>query len=85
MKSGYDEICREASNMGVDFVLFGHTHLPTLEYIKKGRIRGVERDLVLFNPGALSDIFNGSFGNLSISENGFLFSHGSYNNLIKKQ
>lgn len=85
VKSGYDEICREESNMGADFVLFGHTHLPTLEYINKGSIRGVERDLVLFNPGALSDMFNGSFGNLSISENRFLFSHGSYNNLIKKQ
>ena len=85
VKSGYEEICREASNQGADFVLFGHTHLPMLKYIEKGSIRGVEKDLVLFNPGSLSLMFEGSFGNLSISENGYLFSHGQYNNLIKKQ
>ena len=84
VKSGYDEICREASNRGADIVLFGHTHLPMLEYIKKGSIRGVERDLVLFNPGSLGDMFEGSFGNLSISENGFLLSHGKYRNITKQ-
>ena len=84
VKSGYEEICREASNQGADIVLFGHTHLATLEYIKKGSIRGVESDLVLFNPGSLASMFDGSFGNLSINENGFLFSHGRYYNIIKK-
>ena len=85
VKSGYDEICREASKREVDIVLFGHTHLPTLEYIKKGSIRGVERDLVLFNPGSLGDMFEGSFGNLSISDNGFLLSHGKYHNITKNK
>ena len=85
VKGGYDEICREASNHGADFVLFGHTHIPLLEYIKKGSIRGVDRDLVLFNPGSLGEMFDGTFGNLSISENGFLFSHGKYRNIIEKQ
>ena len=84
VKCGYDEICREASNQGADIVLFGHTHLPMLEYIKKGSIRGVERDMVLFNPGSLGDMFDGSFGNLSITDNGFLLSHGKYHNITKK-
>ena len=85
VKSGYDEICREASRQGADFVLFGHTHLPTLEYIKKGSVRGVDRDLVLFNPGSLASMLDGRFGNLSIGENGFLFSHGEYYNIIQKK
>ncbi len=84
VKYGYDEICCEASRQGADIVLFGHTHLPTLEYIEKGSIRGVDRDLTLFNPGSLGDMFDGSFGNLSIGENGFLLSHGKYRNLIKE-
>ena len=56
-----------------------------LEYIEKGSIRGVDRDLVLFNPGSLGEIFNGSFGNLSVSDNGFLFSHGEYRNIAKSK
>ena len=85
VKNGYEGICREASSRGADMVLFGHTHLPMLEYIKKGSIRGVERDLVLFNPGSLGDMFDGSFGNLSITDNGFLLSHGKYHNIIKNK
>lgn len=84
VKYGYEEICREASRIGADMVLFGHTHTPLLEYIKKGSIWGVDRDLVLFNPGSLGEMFDGSFGNLSINENGFLFSHGKYRNIIDK-
>ena len=82
VKESKDEICREASRLGADMVMFGHTHTPFLEYIKKGSIRGVDRDLTLFNPGALSG-YDGYFGNLSISESGFLFSHGKYSNIIK--
>lgn len=66
-------------------MLFGHTHLPALEYIKKGSIRDLDRDLVLFNPGSLASMFDGKFGNLSIGENGFLFSHGEYYNIIQKK
>lgn len=75
VKYGYGELLREASAQEADIVLFGHTHIPTLEYIEKGGARGVERDTVLFNPGALGS-FDGSFGNLSIGEDGFLLSHG---------
>lgn len=77
------EICREASRLGADIVLFGHTHVPRLEYIKKGTIYGVDRDLTLFNPGALG-AYDGSFGNLSLSDDGFLLSHGRYANIMKK-
>ena len=82
VKSTRDELCREASRLGADIVLFGHTHVPLLEYIEKGSIRGVERDLTLFNPGSL-DGYDGMFGNLSFSENGFLLSHGRYQNITK--
>ena len=85
VKSGYQEICREASGQGADIVLFGHTHLPLLEYIEKGTIRGVDRNLVLFNPGSLGGMLDASFGNLSISENDFLLSHGKYHNIIKNK
>lgn len=83
IKYDREELCRAAADMGADIVLFGHTHVPTLEYIKKGSVRGVDKDLVLFNPGSLGD-YEGSFGNLSLSDNGFLLSHGKYHNIVKK-
>ena len=84
VKRSRDELCREASRIGADIVLFGHTHVPTLEYIEKGSVRGIEKDIVLFNPGSLGESFEGSFGNLSITDNRFLLSHGQYINIIKK-
>lgn len=83
VKMGYDELCREASRLGADIVMFGHTHIPTLEYIEKGSVRGVEKNLVLFNPGSLGELFLGSFGNLSLNDNDFLLSHGQYHNIEK--
>jgi len=80
VKSTRDELCREASRLCADIALFGHTHAPCLEYIKKGSIRGLERDIALFNPGSLGD-YEGSFGNLSVSDNGFLLSHGKYHSI----
>lgn len=85
VKSGIDELCREAARQDADIVLFGHTHIPMLEYIEKGSIRGVEKQIVLFNPGSLGEMFDGSFGNLSIGENGFLLSHGKYCNIVKNK
>ena len=82
VKETKDEICRMASIAGADIVMFGHTHTPFLEYIKKGSIRGVDKDLTLFNPGALSG-YDGYFGNLSVSKNGFLLSHGKYSDILK--
>ena len=46
----------------------------------KESVRGVDRDITVFNPGSLGD-FEGSFGNLSVSDNGFLLSHGKYHNI----
>ncbi len=83
VKHGYDELCREASRQGADIALFGHTHRPTIEYIKKESVRGVEKDMVIFNPGSLGDS-SGSFGNLSISGGEFLLSHGKYSNILDK-
>ena len=83
VKSTREELCREACRHGADIALFGHTHAPTLEYIEKGSARGVDRDLVIFNPGSLGD-FDGSFGNLSVGEDGFLLSHGKYSNITRK-
>ena len=80
VKSTREELYREASRLGADIALFGHTHAPTLEYIEKGSVRGVDRDITVFNPGSLGD-FEGSFGNLSVSDNGFLLSHGKYHNI----
>jgi putative phosphoesterase len=84
VKYGRDELIREALRQGADIALFGHTHVPTLEYIEGGSVRGADRELVLFNPGSLGD-FEGSFGNLSLSDNAFLLSHGKYHNIKKKQ
>lgn len=80
VKSTREELYREASRLGADIALFGHTHAPCLEYIEKGSVRGVDRDITVFNPGSLGD-FEGSFGNLSVSDNGFLLSHGKYHNI----
>ncbi len=80
VKSTRDELCREASRLCADIALFGHTHAPCLEYIKKGSVRRLERDIALFNPGSLGD-YEGSFGNLSVSDNGFLLSHGKYHSI----
>ena len=85
VKSGYDELCREAARLDADIVMFGHTHIPTLEYIEKGSIRGVDKKLVLFNPGSLGGLFEGSFGNLSLSGDEFLLSHGKYQNILTQK
>ena len=84
VKYNRDELCRAAAVENADIAIFGHTHMPTLEYIEKGSIRGVDKDLVLFNPGSLGD-FDGSFGNLSFSNNTFMLSHGKYHNIINNK
>ena len=55
VKSTYDLIRQEGLNQGVDMVVFGHTHTPYLE----------EKEVILFNPGALKD---GFYGVLDIEE-----------------
>ena len=36
---------------------------------------------VTFNPGSLGAYSRATFGNLSLSDNGFLLSHGEYDNI----
>lgn len=61
-----------------DIALFGHTHMPLEEYITNERMPSLAKPIAVFNPGSLGE---GSFGNLSLSENGFLLSHGSMSNI----
>lgn len=49
VKSTYDLIRQEGFRQEVDMVVFGHTHTPYLE----------EKEVTLFNPGALKDGFYG--------------------------
>ena len=71
-KYGRGGLISLAKEEGADVVLYGHTHEPKEEYIS-------ERDLWLFNPGALEYSYGkgASCGVLTISEDGeILFSHG---------
>ena len=49
VKYGYEAILRYASEMEVDAVLFGHTHVPyeSVEYIN-------DKKIYLFNPGSVA-------------------------------
>ena len=43
--AGMDRLIYAGKEKGADIVLFGHTHLPTLE---------IEKDIIVANPGSLS-------------------------------
>ena len=60
-----------AKRQGADIALFGHTHERYEEYLP-------EYGLWLFNPGALAYPERGepSFGLLTVTPGGLLFSHG---------
>ncbi|MCR4695409.1 MAG: metallophosphoesterase [Pseudobutyrivibrio sp.] len=42
---GYEEIAQAAHELGCDIALYGHTHMPTIDYYE---------DLIIANPGSLS-------------------------------
>ncbi|PKM50921.1 MAG: hypothetical protein CVV02_09400 [Firmicutes bacterium HGW-Firmicutes-7] len=66
VKSGYKEIGLIAMQKQVDAVLFGHTHVPYIGYVN---------DLVLMNPGSISEPRRGrmpSYGLLEIDDQGRL-------------
>ena len=71
VKGGLGALIASAKRQGADIALFGHTHEPYEEYLP-------EYGLWLFNPGALSSPARGepSYGLLTLSPNGVLFSHG---------
>lgn len=77
VKSSPDAAAAYAARKGADILLFGHTHEPLEKYFAAGtEIGGVtlEKPLYLFNPGSIG--MGGSFGTLSLSQKGILFSHG---------
>ena len=71
VKGGLGGLIAAAKRRGADIALFGHTHEPYEEYLP-------EYGLWLFNPGALSSPARGepSYGLLTLSSGGVLFSHG---------
>ncbi len=76
VKSGLGRLLLKGVEANADILLFGHTHLPTLQMLNKGETAGfttLERPLYLFNPGSLKE---GSFGTLTLSGDTALFSHG---------
>ena len=71
VKGGLGGLIASAKRQGADIALFGHTHERYEEYLP-------EYGLWLFNPGALSYPERGapSFGLLTLTPAGLLFSHG---------
>lgn len=80
VKSTRTHLYRAAAEAEADIALFGHTHAPCEEYITSKEAAFLKKPLAVFNPGSLGE-FSGSFGNLSIGDNGFLLSHGSFDNI----
>ena len=74
VKGGLGGLIAAAKRRGADIALFGHTHEPYEEYLP-------EYGLWLFNPGALSSPAHGepTYGLLTLSPGGLLFSHGELN------
>jgi hypothetical protein len=71
VKGGLGHLIAAAKRRGADIALFGHTHERHEEYLP-------DYGLWLFNPGALSYPERGepSFGLLTLTPSGLLFSHG---------
>ena len=69
VKGGYGVAAAYAKKRGADILIFGHTHLPY-----EGRLETADGSIHLFNPGSIG---RGSYGVLTIRENGYLFSHGT--------
>lgn len=74
-------LCRaesEAIKQGADILLFGHTHVETELYIAPQTFLTQNKRLAVFNPGSLGSPASGtpSFGALTVTDNGFILSHG---------
>ena len=77
VKGGLGALIAHAAEVGVDIVLFGHTHVPTLTTIAAGETVGkkvLSRPMHLFNPGSIG--YDGSFGTLTLKGESVLLSHG---------
>ena len=71
VKGSYGIAASHAASEGADLLLFGHTHIPY-----EGRMEINERCIHLFNPGSIGTN-EYSYGVLTLTENGYLFSHGT--------
>lgn len=62
VKSGYNEIIKEAKRRAVDILLFGHTHIPFTEY---------DEGLYIMNPGscAMATLGSPTYGFIDIVGN----------------
>lgn len=61
VKMTYGEIKNKGIKEGIDVFVFGHTHIPEYVQLKKE-----EKNLILFNPGA---IINNCYGIIEILDN----------------
>ena len=76
VKGGLTHAISRAALLGVDILLFGHTHEPFNQRIPAGSVYGdvvLSKELHVFNPGALE---KGSFGVLTVRNGEILLSHG---------
>ena len=77
VKGGLGALIAHAAEIDADIVLFGHTHVPTLQTIAKGETVGkttLTRPMYLFNPGSIG--YEGSFGTLTLRGDAVLLSYG---------
>lgn len=76
VKSGDDGILRLAEAACADIVLYGHTHIPRESFVRTES----GREVYLFNPGSIGHDYPApsSYGIITLSESGVLFSHGSF-------
>ena len=61
VKNGYSNIIGRGQELGVDIVMFGHTHVPNEDYFK---------NMLLFNPGSITlpaRRFSPSYGVIEIT------------------
>ena len=78
VKSGDSVAVAYAVESGADLLLYGHTHVPVCYSLREGtELLGtiLKKPLTVFNPGSLG--YDGSFGVVSLCENGVVCSHVS--------
>ncbi len=75
VKYGEDGLLRLAESRSADILLYGHTHIPKEKYLPRE-----EGGIYLFNPGSIGYSYSNapSYGIMNLTENGVLFSHGSF-------
>ena len=71
VKSSFYGLMELAEKRGADAVLYGHTHIPSQEYVSVN-----SRGVFLFNPGSLSaNAYPCTYGVIEINEKGIFFSN----------